>query len=200
MMKCVLTQISSCSTMYFYVAPWSLCDRTYTCQKNGQPKSSLKATMKNNYDKERTHGIQYYLQQSCTLFSNPDSTLHSFIQCSVATSLYSDMVQKHSSSKGESFHATDFLYLNRRDLIELTSIQKRKLNLLLLLAKYYIYTCNTLSKKPDVHEFQTNLKSNGGLTPFLSLSLFLLFTMSIVIAPFFSLTVVYFIILSVYCL
>ena len=52
----------------------------------------------------------------CTLCSNPDSTLHVFIQCSnLALSLFSVMVQQYSSSKGESFQTTDFEYLNRRD-------------------------------------------------------------------------------------
>ena len=51
-----------------------------------------------------------------TLCSNPDSTLHAFTQCSnLALSLFSVMVQQYSSSKGESFHTTDFEYLNQRD-------------------------------------------------------------------------------------
>ena len=71
---------------------------------------------------------------------------------------------------------------------ELTSIQKRRRDLLLLLAKYYKYTCKTLSKKPGVHDFQTKTNKQWKIekltaTSLPTLSFFLLFIMSIVMVP-----------------
>jgi len=39
----------------------------------------------------------------------------------------------------------------------LTSIQKRRLDLLLLLTKHYLYSCKVFSKNPNIFELQTKL-------------------------------------------
>ena len=39
-----------------------------------------------------------------------------------------------------------------------TTIQKRRLDLLLLLVKHYVYTCKVFSKNPNSFELQARLK------------------------------------------
>ena len=93
----------------------------------------------------------------CPLCLNPDSTEHAFIHCQESTDFFTKTLGWLND-----FHETKIKLSNRQVLfntfeesspLESSNLLKSRLRLLILLHKKYLYTCKSITKKPNLDEF-----------------------------------------------
>ena len=96
----------------------------------------------------------------CNFCHRTDSIMHTFLECDDSTSVFStsikwfnDMHKLNVSPSAEQilFNLTD-------GIASLTSIQKRRLDLLLLVMKHYVYSCKAFSRNLNISELQTKVQ------------------------------------------
>ena len=94
----------------------------------------------------------------CTLCSNADSIFHTFMECNVSSSIYSSILKWFNDIHSLNLNLTnEQITFNLMEEIEqLTPIQKRRLDLLLLLVKHCVYTCKVFSKDPNFFELTSS--------------------------------------------
>jgi len=96
----------------------------------------------------------------CNFCSRRDSIMHTFLECDVSISVFSSTVKWFNDihKLNVSPSAEQILFNLTDEIASLTSIQKRRLDLLLLLMKHYVYSCKISSKNPNISELQTKLQ------------------------------------------
>ena len=86
--------------------------------------------------------------------------MHTFLKCDVSISLFSSAIKwfndLHKLNVNPSVE--EFLFNLTDEIAPLSSIQKRRLDLLLLSMKHYLYSCKVFSKNPNMSELQTKLQ------------------------------------------
>ena len=96
----------------------------------------------------------------CNLCSKTDSILHTFLECDETISMYSNTLKWfndiHNLNVNPSIEQIVFNWTN--EITQITSIQKRRLDLLLLVVKHYIYTCKIFFKNPNISELKSKIK------------------------------------------
>ena len=96
----------------------------------------------------------------CNLCSKTDSILHTFLECDETISMYSNTLKWfndiHKLNVNPSIEQIVFNWTN--EITQITSIQKRRLDLLLLVVKHYIYTCKIFFKNPNISELKSKIK------------------------------------------
>jgi len=96
----------------------------------------------------------------CNLCSKTDSIFHTFLECDPSISIYSRTIKWFNDihKLNVNLSAEQILFNLTDGIASLSSIQKRRLDLLLLLMKHYVYSCKVFSKKPNIFELQTKLQ------------------------------------------
>jgi len=96
----------------------------------------------------------------CNFCTRPDSILHTMLECDVSTSLFSSTIKWFNDvhKLNVSPSVEQILFNLTDETTSLTSIQKRRLDLLLLLMKHYLYSCKVFNKSPNIFELQTKLQ------------------------------------------
>ena len=96
----------------------------------------------------------------CNLCSGRDSIMHTFLECDVSISVFSSTIKWFNDihQLNVSPSAEQILFNLTDEIASLSPIQKRRLDLLLLLMKQYVYSCKILSKNPNIFELQTKLQ------------------------------------------
>ena len=96
----------------------------------------------------------------CNLCSRTDSIMHTFLECDVAISLFSSTIKWFNDIHKLNVNPSveQILFNLTDEIAPLTSIQKRRLDLLLLSMKHYLYLCKVFSKNPNMSELQTKLQ------------------------------------------
>ena len=96
----------------------------------------------------------------CNLCSKTDSILHTFLECDETISVYSNTLKWfndiHNLNVNPSIEQIVFNWTD--EITQITSIQKRRLDLLLLVVKHYIYTCKIFFKNPNISELKSKIK------------------------------------------
>jgi len=97
----------------------------------------------------------------CTLRSNHDCIIHTFTKCAVTTSIYSSALNWFTYTNNVSVNPSSgqILFLLKDAKSNLTTAQERRLNLLLLCAKLYIYACKIALKTPNAAELQRKIET-----------------------------------------
>ena len=96
----------------------------------------------------------------CNFCPRPDSIMHTFLECDVSISLFSSTIKWFNDvhKLNVSPSVEQILFNSTDEIASLTSIQKRRLDLLLLLMKHYLYSCKVFCKNPNIFELQTKLQ------------------------------------------
>ena len=96
----------------------------------------------------------------CNFCPRSDSIVHTFLECDVSISLFSSTIKWFNDvhKLNVSPSVEQILFNSTDEIASLTSIQKRRLDLLLLLMKHYLYSCKVFCKKPNIFELQTKLQ------------------------------------------
>ena len=86
--------------------------------------------------------------------------MHTFLECDVSISVFSSTIKWFNDihKLNVSPSAEQILFNLTDEIASLSPIQKRRLDLLLLLMKQYVYSCKILSKNPNSFELQTKLQ------------------------------------------
>ena len=97
--------------------------------------------------------------ETCFFCSNQDSIEHTFLECFVTKSFYSEALTWFNHVNN-----TDVCLSNKQialnvipGLQQLTDYPRRRLHLVVILLKQYIYACKYLEKKPTIKEFQSKV-------------------------------------------
>ena len=96
----------------------------------------------------------------CNLCSRTDSIMHTFLECDVSISLFSSTIKWFNDILKLNVNPSveQILFSSTDEIAPLTSIQKRRLDLLLMSMKHYLYLCKVFSKNPNMSELQTKLQ------------------------------------------
>ena len=96
----------------------------------------------------------------CNLCSRTVSIMHTFLECDVSLSLFSSTIKWFNDIHKLNVNPSveQILFNLTDEIAPLTSIQKRRLDLLLLSMKHYLYSCKVFSKNPNMSELQTKLQ------------------------------------------
>ena len=88
----------------------------------------------------------------CNFCPRPDSIMHTFLECDVSISLFSSTIKWFNDvhKLNVSPSVEQILFNSTDEIASLTSIQKRRLDLLLLLIKHYLYSCKVFCKNPNI--------------------------------------------------
>jgi hypothetical protein len=86
--------------------------------------------------------------KTCFSCSNPDSIEHTFLDCIVTQSFYSEALIWFNH-----INTTDISLSNKQITFKTT----RRLHLFVILLKQYIYACKYFEKKPTLKEFQSKV-------------------------------------------
>ena len=100
---------------------------------------------------------------ACTFCSNPDSIEHTFLDCNVVTSFYSEAFSWFNQTYDTNFYLSN-KQITLDDITPKTRLSdpiKRSLHLFVLYLKRYIYTCKSFEKKPNLLEFQKKIYYSG---------------------------------------
>ena len=86
--------------------------------------------------------------------------MHTFLECDVSISVFSSTIKWFNNihKLNVSPSAEQILFNLTDEIALLTSIQKHRLDLLLLLMKHYVYSCKIFSENPNISELQTKLQ------------------------------------------
>ena len=86
--------------------------------------------------------------------------MHTFLECDVSISVFSSTIKWFNDihKLNVSPSAEQILFNLTDEIALLTSIQKRRLDLLSLLMKHYVYSCKIFPKNPSISELQTKLQ------------------------------------------
>ena len=96
----------------------------------------------------------------CTQCPSQDSILHTFLDCPVTSSFYTDILKWFNAVSNLNLIPLNeqILFHIKDEKCKLTNTQERRLELLLLYTKYYLYTCKTLFKMPNSVELQRKIE------------------------------------------
>ena len=96
----------------------------------------------------------------CNLCSRTDSIMHTFLECDVSFSLFSSTIKWFNDIHKLNVNPSveQILFNLTDEIAPLTSIQKHRLDLLLLSMKHYLYLWKVFSKNPNMSELQTKLQ------------------------------------------
>ena len=88
----------------------------------------------------------------CNLCSRTDSILHTFLECDPSISIYLNIIKWFNDvhKLNVNLSAEQILFNLTDEIASLSSIQKRRLDLLLLFVKHYVYSCKISSKNPSI--------------------------------------------------
>ena len=89
-----------------------------------------------------------------------DSILHTFLDCPVTSSIYTDILKWFNTVSNLNLIPLNeqILFHIKDEKCKLTNAQEHRLDLLLLYTKYYLYTCKTLFKMPNSVELQRKIE------------------------------------------
>ena len=96
---------------------------------------------------------------ACTFCSNPDSIEHTFLDCNVVTSFYSEAFSWFNQTYDTNIYLSN-KQITLDDITPVTRLSdpiKCSLHLFVLYLKRYIYTCKSFEKKPDLFEFRKKI-------------------------------------------
>jgi len=91
-----------------------------------------------------------------TFCSNPNSIEHTFLDCNVVTSFYSEAFSWFNQTYDTNIYLSN-KQITLDDITPVTRLSdpiKRSLHLFVLYLNCYIYTCKSFEKKPDLLEFR----------------------------------------------
>jgi len=96
----------------------------------------------------------------CNLCSGRDSIMHTFLECDVSILVFSSTIKWFNDihKLNVSRSAEQILFNLTDEIASLSPIQKRRLDLFLLLMKQYVCSCKILSKNPNIFELQTKFQ------------------------------------------
>ena len=96
----------------------------------------------------------------CNFCFKTDSIMHTFLECDVSISVFSSTIKWFNDVHKLNVSPSDeqILFNITDEIAPLTSTQKRRLDLLLLSMKHYLYSCKVFSKNPNLSELQTKLQ------------------------------------------
>ena len=94
--------------------------------------------------------------ETCFFCSNQDSIKHIFLECFVTNSFYSEALTwfNHVNNTDACLSNKQIAFNDIPGLQQLTYYPRRRLHLVVILLKQYIYACKYLEKKPTIKEFQ----------------------------------------------
>ena len=100
------------------------------------------------------------VDDQCFLCSSKDSIFHTFLDCPTTSSIYTDIVKWFNNVSNLKLTPPNeqILFHIKEQKCKLTNAQERRLDILLLYTKYYLYTCKTLSKTPNFVELQRKIE------------------------------------------
>ena len=93
------------------------------------------------------------------LNTNQDSIEHTFLECFVTKSFYSEALTwfNHVNNTDVCLSNKQIALNDIPGLQQLTDYPRRRLHLVVILLKQYIYACKYLEKKPTIKEFQSKV-------------------------------------------
>ena len=98
--------------------------------------------------------------EKCVMCSNQDSIDHTFFECQVTLQFYD-----HSMSWFNAQHKSNVKLSNLQSFLNLyqppahiSPQQNKKLSLLLICAKQYVYACKSMQMSPNFNEFSSKIK------------------------------------------
>ena len=96
---------------------------------------------------------------TCFFCPNQDSIEHTFFDCIVTQSFYSEALIwfNHVNNTDISLSNKQITLNGIPALQQLTDYPRRRLCLFVILLKQYIYTCKYFEKKPTINEFQSKI-------------------------------------------
>ena len=96
----------------------------------------------------------------CNFCHRTNSIMHTFLECDDSTSVLSSTIKWFNDMhKLNVSPSTEQILFNlTKGIASLTSIQKRRLDLLLLVMKHYVYSCKAFSRNPNISELQTKVQ------------------------------------------
>ena len=97
--------------------------------------------------------------KTCFFCPNQDSIEHTFLDCIVTQSFYLEALIwfNHVNDTDISLSYKQITLNDIPGLQQLTDYPRRRLHLLIILRKQYIYTCKYSEKKPTIKEFQSRV-------------------------------------------
>ena len=97
--------------------------------------------------------------ETCFFCSNQDSIEHIFLECFVTKSFYSEALTwfNHVNNTDVCLSNKQIALNDIPGLQQLTDYPRRRLHLVVILLKQYIYACKYLEKKPTIKEFQSKV-------------------------------------------
>ena len=94
--------------------------------------------------------------EACTLCLLPDCIEHTFLDRTVTTAFYSKAISwfNHENDIHITLTSKQVTFNDVPRLTHLTDCLRRRLHLVVIILKHYIYACKCLEKKPNMQEFQ----------------------------------------------
>ena len=109
--------------------------------------------------KKKLNKFRLVNDAACTFCSNPDSIEHTFLDCNVVTSFYSEAFSWFNQTYDTNIYLSN-KQITLDDITPVTRLSdpiKCSLHLFVLYLKRYIYTCKSFEKKPDLFEFRKKI-------------------------------------------
>ena len=110
--------------------------------------------------KEELEKFNIATDDHCNLCSSSDSIRHTFLDCDISLSVFSSTIKWFNDihKLNASPSAKQILFNMTDEMASLTSVQKRRLDLLLLLMKHYVGSCKVFFLGSNISEHQTKLE------------------------------------------